>query len=104
VTDGRFSGATRGLMVGHVAPEAARGGPIAALRDGDVIEIDVEDRELRVLLPHEELVARAAQVAQPPPRVDRGVLARYAASVSSAARGAVLDVDPQSDTTKGGAP
>jgi dihydroxy-acid dehydratase len=104
ITDGRFSGATHGLMVGHVAPEAARGGPLAGLRDGDVIEIDVEGRELRVLLPHEELTARTAQAVPPPPRFDRGVLARYAALVSSAARGAVLDVDPQFHATGGGVP
>ena len=60
ITDGRFSGATHGLMVGHVAPEAARGGPIAALRDGDTIELDVEARELRVLLSDDEIAARLA--------------------------------------------
>jgi dihydroxy-acid dehydratase len=88
VTDGRFSGATHGLMVGHVAPEAARGGPIAALRDGDTIELDVEGRELRVLLPADELAAR--EVVRPTPRYAKGVLARYARSVSSASEGAVL--------------
>src|SRR5471032_1326868 len=62
ITDGRFSGATHGLMVGHVSPEAARGGPIAALRDGDTIELDVTGRELRVLLSDEEIAARLAQV------------------------------------------
>jgi dihydroxy-acid dehydratase len=90
VTDGRFSGATHGLMVGHVAPEAARGGPIAALRDGDEIELDVEGRELRVLLSEDELAARLAAVVPPPPRYTTGVLARYAALVSSASEGAVL--------------
>ncbi|HET6945484.1 MAG TPA: dihydroxy-acid dehydratase [Gaiellaceae bacterium] len=90
VTDGRFSGATHGLMVGHVAPEAARGGPIAALRDGDVIELDVEARELRVLLSVDEIAARLADVVAPPPRYTKGVLARYAAGVSSASEGAVL--------------
>jgi dihydroxy-acid dehydratase len=90
VTDGRFSGATHGLMVGHVAPEAARGGPIAALRDGDTIELDVEARELRVLLSVDEIAARLADVVAPPPRYTKGVLARYAAGVSSASEGAVL--------------
>jgi dihydroxy-acid dehydratase len=90
ITDGRFSGATHGLMVGHVAPEAARGGPIAALRDGDTIELDVEGRELRVLLADDELAARLAGVAPPEPRYAQGVLARYAKYVSSASEGAVL--------------
>ena len=90
ITDGRFSGATHGLMVGHIAPEAARGGPLAALRDGDVIEIDVTGRELRVELAEGELAARLAAVKPPPPRYASGVLARYAAHVSSASEGAVL--------------
>jgi dihydroxy-acid dehydratase len=93
ITDGRFSGATHGLMVGHVAPEAARGGPIAALRDGDTIELDVEARELRVLLSDDELAARLAAVVQPEPRYSTGVFARYAALVSSASEGAVLRND-----------
>jgi dihydroxy-acid dehydratase len=92
ITDGRFSGATHGLMVGHIAPEAARGGPIAALRDGDPIELDVEGRELRVLLSDDELAARMRGVVPPPPRYTTGVFARYAAQVSSASEGAVLDV------------
>jgi dihydroxy-acid dehydratase len=90
VTDGRFSGATHGLMVGHVAPEAVRGGPIAAVRDGDTVELDVEARELRVLLSDDEIAARLAEVVPPPPRYVKGVLARYAAGVSSASEGAVL--------------
>jgi dihydroxy-acid dehydratase len=90
ITDGRFSGATHGLMAGHIAPEAARGGPIAAVHDGDVIELDVEGRELRLLVPEDELAARLADVVPPPPRYAKGVLARYAAGVSSASEGAVL--------------
>jgi dihydroxy-acid dehydratase len=90
ITDGRFSGATHGLMVGHIAPEAARGGPLAALRDGDTIELDVEARELRVVLSGDELAARLRDVVPPTPRFAKGVLARYAAGVSSASRGAVL--------------
>jgi dihydroxy-acid dehydratase len=90
ITDGRFSGATHGLMVGHVAPEAARGGPIAALRDGDTIELDVEARELRVLLSDDDLSARLYVTIPPPPRYTTGVFARYARDVSSASEGAVL--------------
>ena len=89
LTDGRFSGATRGLMAGHVAPEAARGGPIAALRDGDVIRFDVSDRRLEVELPVAELGARLAAWAPPAPRYTTGVMAKYARLVSSASRGAV---------------
>jgi dihydroxy-acid dehydratase len=89
VTDGRFSGATRGLMVGHVAPEAARGGPIAVLRDGDAVTIDVDARTLDVELDDAELAARLAGWRAPELRVERGVLAKYARSVSSASRGAV---------------
>jgi dihydroxy-acid dehydratase len=91
ITDGRFSGATHGLMVGHVAPEAARGGPIGALKDGDMIELDVANRELRVELSDDEVAARLAAVVAPPPRYTTGVLARYAKLVSSASEGAVLD-------------
>jgi dihydroxy-acid dehydratase len=90
ITDGRFSGATHGLMVGHIAPEAARGGPIAAVRDGDTIELDVEQRELRLLISDDELASRLADVTPPAPRYASGVLARYAKYVSSASEGAVL--------------
>jgi dihydroxy-acid dehydratase len=90
ITDGRFSGATHGLMVGHIAPEAAHGGPIAAVRDGDTIELDVEARELRLLLSDDEIATRLADVVVPPPRYTKGVFARYAAGVSSASEGAVL--------------
>jgi dihydroxy-acid dehydratase len=90
VTDGRFSGATRGLMVGHVAPEAARGGPLAAVRDGDRVTIDIEAGALRVDLPDEEITRRLAEITPPPARYDRGVFARYRAAVGSASEGAVL--------------
>jgi dihydroxy-acid dehydratase len=89
LTDGRFSGATHGLMIGHVAPEAARGGPIAALREGDSVHIDVENRRLDVELADEEIKARLADWTPPPARYKRGVMAKYARLVSSAERGAV---------------
>ena len=88
VTDGRFSGATRGLMIGHVAPEAAAGGPLAALKDGDDIQIDVESRTLAV---HGvDIAARMKDWSPPEPHYRRGVLARYAALVGSASEGAIL--------------
>jgi dihydroxy-acid dehydratase len=89
ITDGRFSGATHGLMAGHVSPEAAHGGPVAALKDGDEIEIDVDARELRVILEQEEIDKRLADWTPPAPRYKTGVFAKYAASVSSASEGAV---------------
>jgi dihydroxy-acid dehydratase len=89
VTDGRFSGATRGLMAGHVAPEAACGGPIAALRDGDRVRLDLPARTLSVDLSNTELSERLARIQAPPARVANGVMAKYARLVSSAAHGAV---------------
>jgi dihydroxy-acid dehydratase len=89
VTDGRFSGATRGLMVGHVAPEAARGGPIAAVRDGDTISIDLSSRSLTLDISAVELAGRLAQLPPPPVRATSGVMGKYARLVSSAAQGAV---------------
>jgi dihydroxy-acid dehydratase len=89
LTDGRFSGATHGLMAGHVAPEAVHGGPIAAVRDGDMVEFDVPARELRVELSEEEIAARVADYKSPPPPYRTGVLAKYARQVRSASEGAV---------------
>ena len=89
VTDGRFSGATRGLMIGHAAPEAAVGGPLAVLHDGDTITIDTTAGRLDVALDEAELQARLAASETPPPRYTSGVMAKYARSVSSAAQGAV---------------
>ena len=89
MTDGRFSGATHGLMVGHVAPEAARGGPIAALKDGDVVTVDVASRQLKVDLSEPELKRRLSGWRPPAPRYTTGVFAKYAALVSSASEGAV---------------
>jgi dihydroxy-acid dehydratase len=90
VTDGRFSGATRGLMVGHVSPEAARGGPIAAIEDGDMIAIDLDAGSLDVELSEVELDRRLATLPPREPRFARGVYARYAAEVGAASEGAVL--------------
>src|SRR5206468_3136300 len=89
VTDGRFSGATRGLMVGHVAPEASRGGPIAAIHDGDEIVIDVANRGIHLDVAEKVLKQRLAEWHGPAPRYTSGVLAKYARLVSSAATGAV---------------
>ena len=91
LTDGRFSGATRGLMAGHVAPEAAHRGPIAALRDGDTITFDITNRTLSVDLPDEEIEDRLRSWTEPEPRFATGVMAKYAALVSSASEGAVTD-------------
>jgi dihydroxy-acid dehydratase len=89
LTDGRFSGATHGLMAGHVAPEAPHGGPIAAVRDGDVIEFDIDHRRLELDLPQEEIERRIAAWQAPPPRYTKGAMAKYARSVSSASEGAI---------------
>jgi dihydroxy-acid dehydratase len=89
LTDGRFSGATRGLMIGHVAPEAALGGPIAALREGDTVRIDVNQRVLEVELSDEALRQRMRQVKAHPARYASGVFAKYAALVTSASEGAI---------------
>jgi dihydroxy-acid dehydratase len=89
LTDGRFSGATRGFTVGHVSPEASRGGPLAAVADGDTIAIDVVNRRLDVELSDSEIEARLASWAPPPPRYQTGVLAKYARLVSSASTGAI---------------
>jgi len=89
VTDGRFSGATRGFAVGHIAPEASRGGPLAAVRDGDLIVIDVPNRKLDVEIAESVLKQRLSEWTGPAPRYTTGVLAKYARLVSSAATGAV---------------
>jgi dihydroxy-acid dehydratase len=89
LTDGRFSGATRGLMAGHVAPEAVKGGPIAAIREGDEISFDVDARRLDVALSEEEIAKRIAEYEPREPLYKRGVMAKYAATVSSASEGAV---------------
>jgi dihydroxy-acid dehydratase len=92
VTDGRFSGGTHGLVVGHVAPEAAVGGVIALVREGDRVTIDAENRRLELEVASEELARRRAEWSAPPPRATRGVLAKYARQVSSSSLGAVTDL------------
>jgi dihydroxy-acid dehydratase len=89
LTDGRFSGATHGFMAGHVAPEAPRGGPIAAVHDGDTVTFDVENRELNVELSAEEIAERVEAYEPPAPKYVTGVLGKYARHVGSAAQGAL---------------
>lgn len=89
LTDGRFSGATRGLMVGHVAPEAIRGGAIAAVQEGDLVTIDIDKRELSVDLTDAEIAERVAAYKPPEPEYPSGVMAKYAATVTSASLGAI---------------
>ena len=91
LTDGRFSGATRGMMAGHVAPEAAKGGPIAIVEDGDTILFDEQNRKLELEVSDEEIQARLAAWQPPEPKFKRGVMAKYARLVSSAAQGAVTN-------------
>jgi dihydroxy-acid dehydratase len=89
LTDGRFSGATHGLMAGHVSPEAALGGPIAGVRDGDIIRFDVTKRVLEVEITGDVLRQRMAQWKAPQPRYPTGVFAKYGALVASASQGAI---------------
>jgi dihydroxy-acid dehydratase len=89
ITDGRFSGATRGLMFGHVAPEAVSGGPIAAIREGDQITLDIDTRRMDVDLSDEEIAQRVAEYKAPESPFGSGVMSKYAATVSSASKGAV---------------
>ena len=90
ITDGRFSGGTRGACIGHISPEAAEGGPIGLLRDGDLIEIDIPARKLAVRLNARELAARRKEWSAPEPRIRSGWLARYSQLATSASSGAVL--------------
>jgi dihydroxy-acid dehydratase len=89
LTDGRFSGATHGFMAGHIAPESALGGPIAAVRDGDTITIDVTNRRIDLDVPEAEIAARVQAYEAPAPIFRTGVMAKYAKLVSSASQGAV---------------
>jgi dihydroxy-acid dehydratase len=94
ITDGRFSGGSHGFVVGHVSPEAALGGPIALVCDGDRIRIDAESKRIDLLVPEAELARRRADWRRPPSSVSRGVLAKYRAEVSSASDGAVTIPPP----------
>ncbi|HKR83652.1 MAG TPA: dihydroxy-acid dehydratase, partial [Terriglobales bacterium] len=89
LTDGRFSGATRGLMIGHVSPEAALGGPVAAVREGDIIKIDINQQLLEIEISDSEIRHRMAQWKAPKPRFTSGVFAKYGALVQSASEGAI---------------
>lgn len=91
ITDGRFSGGTRGPCIGHVSPEAQEGGPIALIKNGDKIEIDVIDRKLNILVSDEELDGRRAEISERPKKIDYGYLSRYADVVSSADEGAIVN-------------
>ena len=89
LTDGRFSGGTHGLMIGHVAPEAAVGGPIALVEEGDMITVDADAKELNLEVDATVLAERRARWTPPPPNYTTGVMAKYAALVSSASEGAI---------------
>ena len=91
ITDGRFSGATRGAAIGHVSPEAAAKGPIAAVRDGDIINIDIPNRKINIELTDDEITDRLGQLADFEPRVKSGYLRRYIDNVTSASTGAVFN-------------
>lgn len=93
ITDGRFSGGSRGPCIGHVSPEAMAGGPIAIVEDGDIIKIDMINKKLDLALDEEEIKERLAKWKKPEPKVKKGYLARYAKLVSSADEGAVLRYD-----------
>lgn len=90
ITDGRFSGGTRGLCVGHVSPEAAEGGPIGLIRDGDRIEIDLDAKSINVLVAEDEMARRRQEWRRPEPNIKEGYMARYSAMVTGAASGAIF--------------
>ncbi|GAE45766.1 dihydroxy-acid dehydratase [Mesobacillus boroniphilus JCM 21738] len=92
ITDGRFSGASRGISIGHISPEAAEGGPIAFVENGDTIFIDLEERTISLEVPEAELNDRKAQWKQPEPKIKKGYLARYSKLVTSASTGGILKI------------
>ncbi|WP_221569088.1 dihydroxy-acid dehydratase [Alkalihalobacillus sp. TS-13] len=92
ITDGRFSGASRGISVGHISPEAAEGGPIAFVQDGDSIFIDLQNRTINLMISEEELEERRQNFVQPPPKIKKGYLARYAKLVTSASTGGIMKI------------
>ncbi len=90
ITDGRFSGGTRGPCIGHISPEAMEGGPLAVVRDGDEIRIDIPGRSLDIMLTDDQIGTRLKAWKKPAPKIRKGYLARYARSVSSANEGAIM--------------
>jgi len=90
ITDGRFSGGTRGPCIGHVSPEAAVGGPIALVEDGDMISIDIPERKIELLVDSAQMEMRRRSWRPPEPKITSGILARYRNSVTSASKGSVL--------------
>jgi len=90
ITDGRFSGGTRGASIGHVSPEAMEGGPIAIITDGDRIMIDIPNKEVRIFLSEQEIQERLSTWSPPDPKITRGYMYRYAQNVSSASDGAIF--------------
>jgi len=92
VTDGRFSGATRGPCIGHVSPEAAEGGPIAVVENGDLIEVDIPNRRLNIMIDDDELRKRLKEWRPKPPKIHRGYLRRYSIMVRSADKGGTFKV------------
>jgi dihydroxy-acid dehydratase len=99
LTDGRFSGATRGFMIGHVAPEAASAGPIAAVKEGDMIRIDLAEKTIDLDVPHNVVMERLAQWKPQEPKYKSGVFAKYCALVSSSAEGAITSVVKRESAT-----
>jgi dihydroxy-acid dehydratase len=93
ITDGRFSGGTRGLCIGHVSPEAAEGGPIALVKDGDIIEIDLNKKNIDLKVNKVEIEKRKRAWKRPKPKITEGYMARYAKLVTSAASGAIFKTD-----------
>lgn len=92
ITDGRFSGASRGISIGHISPEAAQGGPIAFVNNGDPILINLVNRTIQVLLTEEDWIERKGNWVKPEPKIKKGYLARYAALVTSANTGGILKI------------
>ena len=92
ITDGRFSGASRGISIGHISPEAAEGGPIALVNNGDIIEIDLPSRTINLLVSEEELAARKESLQPFEPKIKRGWLARYSALVTNASKGGIMKI------------
>ena len=90
ITDGRFSGATRGSAIGHISPEAMEGGPFAIVEEGDIIEIDIPNRKINLKISDEEIKSRLNKWIKPSLKVDKGYLVRYARNVSSASKGAIM--------------